>query len=72
LQREQFCPVWSKTRIEEVAAAAAKPDTILGWAWDQGWLDVNKAASVQITSEAENYPIESALLRDEQSRLASG
>jgi hypothetical protein len=35
-------------------------------AWDQGWLDVNKAASVEVSSEDENYPIESALLGDEK------
>jgi len=35
-------------------------------AWDQGWLDLNKAASVEVSSEDENYPIESALLEDEQ------
>ena len=35
-------------------------------AWDQGWLDLDKAASVEVTSEAENYPIESALLADEK------
>jgi hypothetical protein len=34
-------------------------------AWDQGWLDVNKAASVEVSSEEENYPIESALLEGE-------
>ena len=34
-------------------------------AWDQGWLDLNKAASVEVSSEDENYPIESALLGDE-------
>jgi hypothetical protein len=33
---------------------------------DQGWLDVNKAASVEVSSEDENYPIESALLGDEK------
>jgi hypothetical protein len=35
-------------------------------AWDQGWLDLNKAASVEVSSEDENCPIESALLGDEQ------
>ena len=33
---------------------------------DQGWLDVNEAASVEVSSEDENYPIESALLGDEK------
>jgi hypothetical protein len=33
---------------------------------DQGWLDVNQAASVEVTSEDENYPIESALIGDEK------
>ena len=42
-------------RIPQIAAA-----------WDQGWLDLNKAASVEISSEDENYPIESALLGDEK------
>jgi hypothetical protein len=31
-------------------------------AWDQGWLDLDKAASVEVSSEDENYPVESALL----------
>jgi hypothetical protein len=35
-------------------------------AWDRGWLDLNKAASVEVSSEDENYPIESALLGDEK------
>ena len=35
-------------------------------AWDQGWLDLNKAASVEVSSEDQNYPIESALLGDEK------
>jgi hypothetical protein len=35
-------------------------------AWDQGWLDLDKAASVEVTSEDENYPIKSALLVDEK------
>ena len=42
-------------RIPQIAAA-----------WDQGWLDLNQAASVEVSSEDENYPIESALLEDEQ------
>jgi hypothetical protein len=33
-------------------------------AWGQGWLDVNKAASAEVSSEDENYPIEGALLGD--------
>jgi hypothetical protein len=32
----------------------------------QGWLEVNKVASVEVSSEDENYPIESALLGDEK------
>jgi hypothetical protein len=32
---------------------------------DQGWLDLSKVASVEVTSEDEKYPIESALLGDE-------
>ncbi len=35
-------------------------------AWDQGWLDLDKAALVEVSSEDENYPIESALLGDEK------
>ena len=42
-------------RIPQIAAA-----------WDQGWLDLNKAASVEVSSEDQNYPIESALLGDEK------
>jgi len=33
---------------------------------DQDWLDVNQAASVEVSSEDENYPIESALIGDEK------
>jgi hypothetical protein len=33
---------------------------------DQGWLDVEQAASVEVSSEDENYPIESALLGDQK------
>jgi len=33
---------------------------------EQAWLDVNKAASVEVSSEDENYPIEFALLADEK------
>jgi hypothetical protein len=33
---------------------------------DQCWMDMNKAASVEVSSEDENYPIESALLGDEK------
>lgn len=42
-------------RVPQIAAA-----------WDQGWLDLEKAASVEVSSEDENYPIESALLGDEK------
>jgi len=42
-------------RIPQIAAAC-----------DQGWLDLNKAASVEVSSEDQNYPIESALLGDEK------
>jgi hypothetical protein len=35
-------------------------------AWDESWLDLDKAASVEVTSEDENYPIESALLADKK------
>jgi len=33
---------------------------------DQAWLDLDKAASVEVSSEDEHYPIESALLGDEK------
>jgi hypothetical protein len=42
-------------RAPEVAAA-----------WDENWLDLDKAASVEVTSEDENYPIEFALVGDEK------
>src|SRR4029077_14246736 len=42
-------------RIPQIAAA-----------WDPGWLDLNQAASVEVSSEDENYPIESALLGGEK------
>ncbi|SRR5713101_9175882 len=29
-------------------------------AWDESWLDLDKAAWVEVTAEDENYPIESA------------
>ena len=32
----------------------------------QDWLDVDRLASVEVTSEEDGYPIESALLRDEK------
>ncbi len=35
-------------------------------AGDQGWLDLDKTASVEVSSEDEHYPIESALLGDEK------
>ncbi len=35
-------------------------------AWDQGWLDLDKLASVEVSSEDENHPIESGLLGDEK------
>jgi hypothetical protein len=42
-------------RIPQIAAA-----------WDQGWLDLNQMASVEVSSEDENYPVESALVGDEK------
>jgi hypothetical protein len=42
-------------RVPQIAAA-----------WDQSWLDLDKAASVEVSSEDQNYPIESALLGDEK------
>jgi hypothetical protein len=33
---------------------------------DQAWLDVDRAAVVEVTSEEEGYPIESALLPEEK------
>src|SRR5580692_4046976 len=42
-------------RIPQIAAA-----------WDQGWLDLNEAASVEFSSEDENYPIEAALVGGER------
>jgi hypothetical protein len=35
-------------------------------AWDESWLDLDKAASIEVTSEDVNYPIESALRADEK------
>src|SRR5262249_53975226 len=35
-------------------------------AWEQGWLDLNKAAWVEVSWEDEQHPIEFALLGDEQ------
>jgi hypothetical protein len=32
---------------------------------DQGWLDLERAAVVEVTSEEENFPVESALLSGE-------
>lgn len=42
-------------RIPQIAAA-----------WDQGWLDLNQTASVEVSSENENYPVESALVGEEK------
>lgn len=39
---------------------------------NRGWLDLDADASVEVTSEAENYPIEGALLRDEQRGWRAG
>jgi hypothetical protein len=35
-------------------------------AWDENWLDLDKMAWVEVTSEEEKYPIEFALLGDEK------
>ena len=35
-------------------------------AWDEGWLDLDRVASVEVTSEDADYPIESALLAGEK------
>jgi hypothetical protein len=35
-------------------------------AWEQGWLDVNQLASVEVSSEDANHPIEFALLGDDK------
>ena len=35
-------------------------------AWDQRWLDVNTAASVEVSSEDQNYPIDDALMGDDK------
>jgi hypothetical protein len=35
-------------------------------AWDENWLDLDKLASVEITSEEEKFPIEFALIEDEK------
>jgi hypothetical protein len=32
---------------------------------DEGWLDLNSAATVEVTSEAKEYPVESALVSGE-------
>jgi XRCC1 N terminal domain len=34
--------------------------------WEEGWLDLKKTASVEVSSEDENHPIEFALLGDEK------
>ncbi len=34
-------------------------------AWEENWLDLDKTASVEVTSEQEKHPIEFALLGDE-------
>ena len=35
-------------------------------AWEQGWMDVNQLASVEVSSEDDNHPIEFALLGDDK------
>jgi hypothetical protein len=35
-------------------------------AWDESWLDLDKVASIEVTSEDVNYPVESALRSDEK------
>jgi hypothetical protein len=37
-----------------------------GPAWDEGWLNLDNLASVEVTSEDADYPIESALLGGEK------
>ena len=32
---------------------------------DEGWLDLDRAASVEVTSEEKEYPVESALVAEE-------
>ena len=34
-------------------------------AWRSGWLDLDRAASVEVTSEDKEYPVECALVADE-------
>ena len=34
-------------------------------AWDESWLDLDKAPSVEVTSEEKDYGIESALVSGE-------
>ena len=38
----------------------------------QAWLDLNRSALVEVTSEENGYPIESALLGEERPWLACG
>ena len=39
---------------------------------DQAWMDVDRIASVEVSSEETDYPIESALLLGRKERLACG
>ena len=46
------------TRQAKTTPAHARPD-------DEGWLDLDRAAVVEVTSEDKDYPVESALLSGE-------
>ena len=39
---------------------------------DEGWLDLDRAAVVEVTSEEKDYPVESALVSRETEGLACG
>lgn len=47
-----------KTRLSPIGKSSAAPE--------HGWLDLEQAARVEVSSEAEGYPIEGALLKDMQ------
>src|SRR5215471_15231939 len=47
-----------KTRISPIGNSIVTPE--------YGWLDLEQAARVEVSSEAEGYPVEGALLKDVQ------
>ena len=57
----QICRVLARMRKHQLLLATSTP------ASGQSWLDIERIASVEVTSEEDGYPLESALLEKEHS-----